>query len=260
MNPITGSNAHFPCDGRNHRAAENAQKQLGKEYKYELERVYKGPIEKVIQEGGTVRKADVKIHTKSGERHYASLKVKNNIKNGSFDWVNTTTDLRIVFPEAYDVYDHGKDSGNKAMAKCMVEAISKGWSRLTTDQVTELIRKHVVQPYLDENCELLIQDKGQCCLYRINPLLSPLFEYIQHGGKLNILPSKRQSAMSRQIGGTTSNGAIIDFGIRVRFHLNNGYGAWHKGDGPRKNPNSYLCFKVQQDNVKGFLKQCGQSS
>lgn len=250
------NNAHFPCDGSNHRAAERAQHDLSKDYGQELTRVYGSPVAKVVQMGTTQYKADNKIHLTDGHTYYASLKLKKNLRNGSFDWINTTNPLfEDVFKDANEIYRQGKDSGNPALKEPLVEAIDRGWRHLSPSQVTELVERHVIRPYTDEHCEILIMDKSHRTLYRIDPTKTNFFRYIHGGGALELRCGARGGKMSRQIVGIGLNGVEISFGLRVRYHLNNGYGAWHHGSGPRANSSSYLCFKVQQDNVLGFLKQ-----
>jgi hypothetical protein len=227
----------YPSDGRNHHNAVQSEKNLGLEYKPELEELYDKPISKVGHKGGTQNKEDNILTFGDTSDQKVSLKQKKKGLNvGSFDYVNTSAPIEMTELSS-KIYKKFRGSDNVKNYKILTDSIDTDLNSADDDFVTELFRKNVVDKY--ENIDLIVVDEPNHELHKITP---PSFDIVKNGGRLRIKQSTKPS-MSRRIEGVDKDGNVVDAFLRVRLHLNNGKTKWLNGK------SSSLVVKFQQDMV-----------
>lgn len=231
----------FPSDARNHYKAIDSELNLSN-YRSQIENIFDKKIEKFVHLGGTKNKVDVLIIFCDNTTTKVSLKNKKNIKSGSFDWVNTTKFSKINFKKSFDIFNKYKGVNEVKYKKLLEEEIKEELKNIESNELTQLFVKNVVNLFSEDNLNLLIIDEKTKKIYLVEP---KIFNLIKKGYKLEIEFGRGKT--SAKVLCVDENGDKIDLGLRIRFHLNNGWSKWHKGE------SSVPCLKFQQDKVYKML-------
>jgi hypothetical protein len=235
----------FPSDGRNHSKAIKSEKNLI-DFKKEIENFYNKPILEISHIGGTQNKVDNTILFIDESKINISLKDKEDIRSGSFDYVNTSNfDWNSNgFTKSLNIYSLYRGSKNVLFYKQLTNAISSELSIIPDDILTKLFINNVYDKYESEKIDLTIIDKKTGKIFC--GVIPPVFNLIKNGGKLTIKKTGRNTC-SYIVEGIDINNNKVNLGLRIRVHLNNGKTKWINGG------SSQLVIKFQQDKVHSFL-------
>ena len=211
--------------------------------------IYRELVEK---RGGTTQKADAAAGDKK-----ISIKRKEGITNGSFDWFNTSKYNDVLGDTFNSFLSNVKEL--RTMPKDLIrddEFILKvrdsfnalcelSLDTLTSDQIIDILRRGLI----DANAEfdVVVNDTKTDKLYVFGAEQHPAVEYINQGFSV-ILEGKGKS--SRKV--LFSDGInVYDCGLRIRVTSNNGINAFLGLS--KANSNSQVVIKLQQDKVKQLL-------
>lgn len=234
----------FPSDGRNHHKSILSESTLIK-YKQQIETNYGKSVKKIAKIGGTQTKVDNIITFDDLSTLNISLKNKKSLKTGSFDYVNTSNFdwMNNGFSKTVEIYNSYRRSGDKNAYSKLKIAISDELVEMNSDLLTNLFIEHVIKKY--DDLSLTIIDEKNDLIYC--DVLPKSFSIVKNGGKLSIRKSNGKK-MSYIIDCIDNNGDVVEVGLRIRVHLNNGSTKWlNKGD-------SCLVIKFQQDKVYSLVK------
>jgi len=215
-------------------------------------KIYSHPVEK---RGGTKVKEDAV----AGYQRI-SIKRKEGITNGSFDWFNTSAYNDVLG----DTFDHFLS--NMKELRQMPESlrsdeefvlkIRDGFNALcelaldslTSAQVVEILKRGLI----DANCgfDVVINDTKTSEIYVFAADQHPAHDYIANGYSI-VLSGNGKS--SRMINFVDAQGNVYDCGLRLRVTSNNGINAFLGTS--KANRNSQVVIKLQQDKVKNLLQQ-----
>ena len=213
-------------------------------------KIYSETVEK---RGGTKQKADAVAGNKS-----ISIKRKEGITNGSFDWFNTSSYNDVLG----DTFDHFLS--NMKELRQMPESLRTdeefvlkirdsfnqlcelSLDSLTSAQVIEILRRGLVDANPD--FDVVINDTKTSELYVFSAANHPAVGYIANGYSA-VLKGKGKS--SRMIYFVDDAGNVYDCGLRIRVTSNNGINAFLGNS--KANRNSQVVIKLQQDKVKQLL-------
>jgi hypothetical protein len=217
-------------------------------------KVYSHPVEK---RGGTKVKEDAVAGYQQ-----ISIKRKEGITNGSFDWFNTSAYNDVLG----DTFTHFL-SNMKELRQLpeslradeeFVLKIRDNFNQLcelsldslTSDQVIEILKRGLI----DANCgfDVVINDTKTSELYVFAADQHPAHDYIAKGYSAVL---KGNGKSSRMIYFVDANGNVYDCGLRIRVTSNNGINAFLGNS--KANRNSQVVIKLQQDKVKQLLQQIG---
>ena len=228
----------YPTTGQNHHKAIKDEKNISLNPEI-FEKHYRKKIKKITHIGGTKNKIDILIEFEDDSKINASLKSKNSIREGSFDWVNSSDfgNIKLFFNKTLQIYEKYKNSGKIDAYPILINQISEDLSSINFE-LTKLFQERVIDKY--EDLSLIIFDKKENKMYfDVKP---KIFDFVKNGGLLKINKTGKKN-MSYPVFGYDSDGNKHDFGLRVRVHLNNGKTKW-VGKG-----SSVIVFKFQQDSV-----------
>ena len=217
-------------------------------------KIYSETVEK---RGGTKCKEDAV----AGDQKI-SIKRKEGITNGSFDWFNTS-----AYNDALgDTFDHF--ISNMKELRQMPESLRSDeefvlkirdsfnqlcesvLDTLTSAQVTDILRRGLIEP--NRNFDVAINDTKTCELYVFDAGQHPAVDYIQKGYSIVL---KGNGKSSRMVYFVDQQGKVYDCGLRLRVTSNNGINAFLGTS--KANRNSQVVIKLQQDKVKQLLQQVG---
>jgi hypothetical protein len=217
-------------------------------------KIYAHPVEK---RGGTKVKEDAV----AGYQRI-SIKRKEGITNGSFDWFNTSSYNDVLG----DTFDHFLSNMKelRQMPQSLrsdeefVLKIRDGFNALcelaldslTSDQVVEILKRGLI----DANCgfDVVINDTKTSEIYVFSADQHPAHDYIAKGYSIVL---KGNGKSSRMIYFVDAAGNVYDCGLRLRVTSNNGINAFLGTS--KANSNSQVVIKLQQDKVKQLLQQIG---
>lgn len=236
----------FPSNGDNHYKAVESESNL-LDFKYLIENQLGKKINKIVAFGGTKTKVDNVIHFEDDTTKNISLKNKKNIKSGSFDYVNTSNFdwLNNGFARTLSTYKDYKGSKSIKGYDNLKKAISGDLSNISSDLLTNLFIKNVIEKYTDLSLTI-IDEKTNSIFCDVVPTA---FKLITDGGKLSLKESTGVK-MSYMIEGIDKDGNKVEIGLRIRVHLNNGSSKWLG----LVNGSSFLVVKFQQDKVFNIIK------
>ena len=186
----------------------------------------------LTHKGGTHNKADALV-----EPNGTTVSIKQHKGTGTFDWINTSTDIPNI----------------KNIKKCLdlikkevtdVEEARKHVSMVLSDVLfgesfPEFIKDKLTAAY-EKNCDYIIINDVKT--KRLIGFPNTSIKHMFH--EVNITPASSPNQTSAKIN---------NHNIRVRFVLNNGVGAL------MKNKASVPCLKFQQDQVDGFIDSITES-
>jgi len=211
--------------------------------------------------GGTKNKADAM----AGDVPI-SIKRKKGLRNGSFDWVNTS-DIngiidRTIFTHFWQfVADARKNNITPDImevrnwyAKCCEAALAK----ITPTQVTKFLQDTCNK---QEGFELVVADTEANTLYIIDHAATPLVKLLGYGYTGHVVMGKGKSSAKIIFSAPGKDindiGSGVDIGLRIRCTSNNGIKAMLGLS--KANKNSQTVVKLQQDKVQQFVKDSSPS-
>jgi hypothetical protein len=233
----------YPINGKNHHVAVKDEKKLSENIEV-FENYYGKKIKTITPIGGTKSKVDILIIFEDGSKIKISLKSKNSIYSGSFDYVNSSNfgSIRMFFQKTFEIYNRYNNSGNLEAYNILKDQISEDLNTITSEEMTKLFQEHVIDKY--DELSLIISDKKHKKIYfDVKP---KIFDFVKNGGFLK-LKNTGKNTMSYSIIGCDSDGNEYDFNLRIRVHLNNGKTKWVKKG------SSVIVFKFQQDSVHKII-------
>ena len=213
-------------------------------------KIYAHPVEK---RGGTKVKEDAVAGYQQ-----ISIKRKEGITNGSFDWFNTSTYNDVLG----DNFDHFLS--NMRELRSLPESLRSdeefvlkirnnfnqlcelSLDSLSSDQVIEILRRGLI----DANCgfDVVINDTKTSELYVFSADQHPAHDYISKGYSIVL---KGNGKSSRMVYFVDADGNVYDCGLRLRVTSNNGINAFLGNS--KANRNSQVVIKLQQDKVSQLL-------
>ncbi len=217
-------------------------------------KIYSETVEK---RGGTKCKEDAVAGSKK-----ISIKRKDGITNGSFDWFNTSAYNDVLG----DTFTHFLS--NMKELRQMPESLRSdeefvlkirdsfnqlcelALDTLTSPQVTEILRRGLIEHNAD--FDIVINDTKTSELYKFSAEEHPAVAYIVLGYSIVL---KGNGKSSRMIYFVNDEGKVFDCGLRLRVTSNNGINAFLGTS--KANRNSQVVIKLQQDKVKQLLQQVG---
>ena len=212
-------------------------------------KIYSFTVEK---RGGTTQKADAVAGDKK-----ISIKRKEGITNGSFDWFNTSKyndvlgdTFRPFLSNVKELRTMPKDLlGNDEFILKIRDSFNAlcelSLDTLTSNQIIDILRRGLI----DTNAEfdVVVNDTKTDKLYIFGAEQHPAVGYINQGF-FALLKGKGKS--SRKV--LFSDGInVYDCGLRIRVTSNNGINAFLGLS--KANRNSQVVIKLQQDAVKKLL-------
>jgi hypothetical protein len=212
-------------------------------------KIYSETVEK---RGGTKQKADAVAGTQ-----LISIKRKEGIANGSFDWFNTSK-YNDVLGDTFDAFLSSmkefrslpksviqddefilkvRDNFNQLCESCL--------DTLSSDQIINILKVGLIDA--NSGFDVVVNDTKTQSIFAFNADNHPAVDYINRGFTVS-LQGKGKS--SRKV--LFSDGInVYDCGLRIRVTSNNGINAFLGLS--KANNNSQVVIKLQQDNVKQLL-------
>jgi len=237
----------FKTDGSVHHGGVENEKQTI-QILNEL-KIYDSVVEK---RGGTTQKADAVAGLKS-----LSIKRKKGIRNGSFDWFNTSKYNDCLDHNFEDFLSSIKEF--RALPKEVIsddEFISKVRNKfdelcnscldnLKNEQLKEVLYQGLVTA--NTQFDVVVNDVETHSLYIFPFEDHPAVDYINKGYTISLQGTGK---LSRKV--LFSDGInVYDCGLRIRVTSNNGINAFLGLS--KANKNSQVVIKLQQDNIKQLL-------
>ncbi len=211
--------------------------------------------ETVEKRGGTKCKEDAVAGDKK-----ISIKRKEGISNGSFDWFNTSTYNDVLG----DTFDHFLS--NMKELRQLPESLRSdeefvlkirdsfnqlcelSLDSLTSAQVIEILQRGLIEH--NAGFDLVINDTKTSELYVFAAEQHPAVGYIQKGYSVVL---KGNGKSSRMVYFVDAEGNVYDCGLRLRVTSNNGINAFLGTS--KANRNSQVVIKLQQDKVGKLLQE-----
>jgi hypothetical protein len=215
-------------------------------------KIYSHPVEK---RGGTKVKEDAVAGYQQ-----ISIKRKESITNGSFDWFNTSAYNDVLG----DTFNHFVS--NMAELRSLPESLRSdeefvlkirdnfnqlcdlALDNLTSVEITDILRRGLI----DANCgfDVVINDTKTSELYVFSADQHPAHDYIANGYSIVL---KGNGKSSRMVYFVDADGNVYDCGLRLRVTSNNGINAFLGNS--KANRNSQVVIKLQQDKVAKLLEE-----
>lgn len=206
---------------------------------------------KVETRGGTKLKEDAVAGVLK-----LSIKEKQILSSGSFDWVNTSRVVTEFFGDHFDTFkqevseiremdiDDRVTHLDSTRVK-FADTCSAAFDYLTHQQASELIA-HSISHGIDE---VLVNDQEHKIIYRFNPENHPAVKMAQTCDSIKFTGSGKGSRKVIFV----KDDVEYDYGIRLRITSNNGITAFLGLS--KSNTNSQVVVKIQQDSVHKLVKQ-----
>lgn len=207
---------------------------------------------KVKHKGGTKFKADAT----AGEKGI-SIKHKAGLKNGSFDWVNTSDINAVINRECFaDFFTFLKgahmqpkedrfvliDQARDLFNRCCEQALDS----IHPDDMLQFLKQHVVDK--QRGYGVVINDTKHERLHIMEADRLAMTKCIEQGNTPRLLKGKGKSSRKLVF---EYYFAEINLGLRVRVTSNNGIKAFLGLS--KANKSSQVVIKLQQDNIKQFV-------
>ena len=207
---------------------------------------------KVKHKGGTKFKADAV----AGEKGI-SIKHKAGLKNGSFDWVNTSDINDVINRECFaDFFTFLKgahllskkdrfalvDQARDLFTKCCEKALDS----IHPDDMQRFLKQHIVDK--QRGYGIVINDTKHERLHIMEADRLAMTKCIEQGHTPRLIQGKGKSSRKLVFEYLVAD---INLGLRVRVTSNNGIKAFLGLS--KANKSSQVVIKVQQDNIKQFV-------
>lgn len=212
-------------------------------------KIYSSPVKKL---GGTTQKADAIAGDKK-----ISIKRKEGITNGSFDWFNTSKyndALGNTFNEFLSTIKEMRSMPKDILKDDeFVLKVRENFNQLcevsldtlNSEKIIDILRRGLIDA--NDDFDVVITDTKTNTLYVFGANQHPAVDYINQGFSA-VLQGKGKS--SRKV--MFSDGInLYDCGLRIRVTSNNGINAFLGLS--KANKNSQVVIKLQQDKVKQLI-------
>lgn len=205
--------------------------------------------------GGTRSTTDVRL-SGEGQEFTISAKSKKGLRNGSFDWLNTSSiisdlpNIKYLRKELGSIrnFFYGKIE-KKDQCREEIKVLLSSYLNEVGEQAAEIALNNVAEL----NKEKII------CVYDTTTKIETIFNFRDTNLYNTLLNSKHiipapEKTLSRKISHIAED-KIYTHNLRIRLALNNGVGPFiGENDNKKgKNKSSTLCFKIQQDSVDKLL-------
>lgn len=195
--------------------------------------------------GGTRNKADIIVEDVS-RKIPISVKNKKSLKNGSYDYVNSSAAVKeceSLQDVGYRIKQVDINRSEDIVRENVTIVLNSAMKRLTSANIRSILNEHVSAK--NKGMVVVISDRENQTDYKFNFDDMPLKHSIEnHTPKLKW----RTGRTSAKIVFEDNNGNILDHNIRIRVVLNNGIGALMD---PSKS--SVPVVKIQQDKVNKVI-------
>ena len=213
-------------------------------------------IGEVIPRGGTKYKQDLEVNH-GDETTLISVKKKNKLTDGSFDYVNTTKideNLKKPFEEFFSNVKmirnetEEKRTQVKQLIKDRFDSISsETLDGLEGSVLLDFLNTNVIDKNIDMKMWVVDSENKKHLLYDFTS--SPLYTLLENGyvpfvQKVNKISTSRKILFKK-------DNDVRDLGLRVRLVTNNGIGAMLGLS--KANKNASLVLKIQQDRVHNLI-------
>jgi hypothetical protein len=241
----------FRTDGSSHKSGVHNEEKLVKKLResYLLAKTVwpKCPPHYTVQHlGGTKNKADLVMNDKK-----VSVKKKEGIKTGSYDWINSSAQFKkhepcfrhtacVLTMPTSDVED---------MRARIKEATHRDLDSLDTHMLWELLRDSIIAP--NKGIVMSLVDAKDDTIYNWDFEDTPLYAHYKKKSSITIKEPAKAPCTSRTL---LFDGK--DIGLRLRIALNNGVSALLGLS--KSNKSSIPVIKFQQDKVDQLLKRVGE--
>ena len=215
-------------------------------------KIYDNPVEK---RGGTKVKEDAV----AGYQRI-SIKRKEGITNGSFDWFNTSAYNDLLG----DTFDHflsnmkelrnlpeslrSDDEFVLKIRDSFNQLCELSLDTLTSARIADILRFGFIEA--NKGFDVVINDTKTSQIYVFDAGHHPAVDYIAKGYSIVL---KGNGKSSRMVYFVDVEGNVYDCGLRLRVTSNNGINAFLGNS--NANSNSQICIKLQQDKVKKLLQE-----
>lgn len=210
--------------------------------------------DQITHKGGTKNKADA---TDSVLNIDWTIKLKQDTKKGSFDWINTSQVGHVVGDTFVDFLSQVKEYRNLPESHrgsiSFVKGVRKEFNNLTSsvldDFTSEELSSFIQDRLIDENKGLksVVTDVATNSYYIWDVDNHPAVKYI----RLGYTPFLKGRAKGSRRLFFTDGVKEYNCGLRIRVTSNNGITAFLGLS--KANRNSQVVFKLQQDNVSKLL-------
>ena len=207
--------------------------------------------EPLVHLGGTKNKADAI----AGEKKY-SIKKKNGIRNGSFDFFNTSAYNSLLGNHFDGFLEEMKEHRDMpiTLREVSVDLNRTDFSNLCLNAFTKIDTDDLTQILIDtfqkDSYDFIINDVVAKKLY-IFPLSNhPVSTLLKEGATPILTPGRGRSSQKILF---LLGDEIIDDGLRLRITSNNGIRAFLGLS--KANRNSQVVMKLQQDNIPNILRK-----
>lgn len=215
-------------------------------------KIYSETVEK---RGGTKCKEDAVAGDKK-----ISIKRKEGITNGSFDWFNTSAHNDLLG----DTFDHFLS--NMKELRNLPESLRSdeefvlkirdsfnqlcelALDSLTSARIADILRFGFIEA--NKGFDVVINDTKTSQIYVFDAGHHPAVDYISKGYSIVL---KGNGKSSRMVYFVDADGNVYDCGLRLRVTSNNGINAFLGTS--KANRNSQVVIKLQQDKVANLLRQ-----
>jgi hypothetical protein len=214
-------------------------------------KIYPATVEK---RGGTKCKEDAVAADKK-----ISIKRKEGIKNGSFDWFNTSAYNDVLgdtftkfiasvkearnLPKSIRFDDefitHVRDNFN--------ELCEQALDTLSAEQIVNVLQRGLIDN--NSGFDVVVNDTKSQEIYIFSADDHPAVSYIERG----FIPVLKGNGKSSRKVIFTDGATEYDCGLRIRVTSNNGINAFLGNS--KANSNSQVVMKLQQDKVANLLEQ-----
>ena len=236
----------YSTDGSVHHSGINTEKETIK-FLNDI-KFYSEPL---VHLGGTKNKADAI----AGEKQW-SIKKKNGIRNGSFDFFNTSSYNSFLGNHFDGFLEEIKEHRDMSITLREVSVslnrtdfsrlCLSAFSKIDTDNLTQIL----TDTFQNDCYDIIINDVVAKKLY-IFPLSDhPVSVLLARGATPILTPGRGRSSQKILF---LLGDEIIDDGLRLRITSNNGIRAFLGLS--KANRNSQVVMKLQQDNIPNILRK-----
>lgn len=203
----------------------------------------------VVKKGGTTYKEDIQIIDNNATRK-ASLKKKEDISKGSFDYVNSSSvvsTMDVFKPFRDEILSVRNEEQVKGTAKLrIITAAHNILDSLTGKDLKDILKNNVSNK--NKDMKIIISEKSSGKNWAYDFKDCPLYDSIENHHPRIVMGDGIDSA---KIVFLTKDGSTLDHGIRIRVVTNNGIGALIGKS--KANSTSVGVIKIQQDNVANLI-------
>lgn len=215
-------------------------------------KIYAHTVEK---RGGTKCKEDAV----AGDQ-LISIKRKEGIKNGSFDWFNTSAYNDVLGDTFSSFLSNVKElrslpelirNDDELILKIrdnFNQLCESALDSLSKDQIVNILQRGLIDN--NSGFDVVVNDTKSQEVYIFSADDHPAVSYIQRGFTPVL---KGNGKSSRSVYFVDAEGNVYDCGLRLRVTSNNGINAFLGNS--KANRNSQVVMKLQQDKVANLLHQ-----